>query len=134
VNSSRSRGEVLGELSSIRKSSFHRAAYPTKCCKNGDFGNFASPGHSELELYVKRAFRAGTVLVRGLGTVCPVTLSRVYMQTCTILHANVNRVETWAVRLWREAKNVAIRDLIRERDQSTLQTAPVFKLEVFAAC
>ena len=56
------------------------------------------------------------------------------MQTRTILQANVNRVETWAVPLWREAKNVALRDLIRERDQSTLQAAPVFKLEVFAAC
>ena len=74
------------------------------------------------------------ILVRGLRAVCPVTLSRVDMQTCTILQPNVNRVQTWAVPLRREAKNVAIRDLIRERDQSTLQTAPVFKLEVFAAC
>jgi hypothetical protein len=38
------------------------------------------------------------------------------------------------VRLWREAENVAIRDLVRDGDQSTLQTTRVFKLEVFAAC
>ena len=73
-------------------------------------------------------------LVRGLGTVCPVTPSRVYMQTCTVLQANVNRVETWTVRLWREAESVAIRDLVRDGDQSTLQTARILKLEVFATC
>jgi hypothetical protein len=54
------------------------------------------------------------------------------MQTCTIPEASVNLVETWAVRLWREAENVAIRDLVRDGDQSTLQTTRVFKLEVFA--
>src|SRR6202041_969015 len=73
-------------------------------------------------------------LVRGLGTVCPVTPSRVYMQTCTVLQANVNRVETWTVRLGREAESVAIRDLVRDSDQSTLQTARILKQEVFATC
>ena len=79
-------------------------------------------------------FKAVAGLVRDLGTVCPVTPSRVYMQTCTVLQANVNRVETWTVRLWREAESVAIRDLVRDSDQSTLQTARILKLEVFATC
>ncbi len=56
------------------------------------------------------------------------------MQTSSLLEANVDHVETWAVHLWREAENVAIRDLIREGDQSTFQTARVFNLEVFTAC
>jgi hypothetical protein len=81
-----------------------------------------------------RQLQSAGILVRGLGAVCPVTLSRVYMQICTVLEANVNRVETWTVRLWREAESVAIRDLVRDGDQSTLQTARVFKLEVFASC
>ena len=62
----------------------------------------------------------------------PVTPSRVYTQTCTVLQTNVNRVETWAICLWREAQSVAIRDLVRDRDQSTFQAAGIFKLEVFA--
>ena len=49
---------------------------------------------------LKQTFKAVTVLSPDLGAVCPVTLSRVYMQTGTLLEANVNRVETWAVRLW----------------------------------
>jgi hypothetical protein len=58
VNSSRSRGEVLGELSSIRKSSFHRAAYPTKCCKNVDLSKFAARCSLRWQVTAKRTLQA----------------------------------------------------------------------------
>jgi hypothetical protein len=54
------------------------------------------------------------------------------MQTCTALQANVNRMETWAVRWWRETESVSIWNVVRDGDQATLQTACVFKFEVFA--
>src|SRR5271166_4177085 len=60
-------------------------------------------------------------LVRSVKAVCPVTLSRGYTQTRT-------------VRMRREAESVRIWNLVRDRDQSTLQTACVLKPEVFASC
>jgi hypothetical protein len=44
-------------------------------------------------------FQVVPALVRCPGDVSPVTPSSIYMQICTVLQANVNRMETWAVRL-----------------------------------
>src|SRR6202021_681679 len=72
-------------------------------------------------------FQVIAALVWHPGDVSPVTPSGIYMQIRTVLQANVNRMETRAVPLWREAESIAIRNLVRDGHESALQTARVFK-------